>query len=211
MILLRQQRDAPEWNASMAPYWESLPGAGGSITKENMPTGALHLLQDPVLQASIIVHGAYTRNVYEGGKPALIESFAEELPGVTLEWFQHLTSVVGPWYFWACSMRMWIRCRCMVVCIASTLELLRPVGAFIPEQSPGVSAAFRCCGTALTSSCARRWPHMPSCSPMTKAFSTGERCSPELSSSCNTWPEQFAKARPWQQPPVQGTLQFLGK
>lgn len=49
MKLLRQQRDNPEWNASMLPYWESLPGAGGCITKENMPTDALHLLQDPVL------------------------------------------------------------------------------------------------------------------------------------------------------------------
>ena len=49
VILLRLQRDSPEWNASMLPYWESLPGIGGSITKENMPTDALHLLQDPVL------------------------------------------------------------------------------------------------------------------------------------------------------------------
>ncbi len=47
--LLRQQRDNPEWNASMLPYWESLPGFGGILTKENMPTDALHLLQDPVL------------------------------------------------------------------------------------------------------------------------------------------------------------------
>ena len=49
MNLLRQQRDSPEWNASMLPYWESLPGAGGIITKENMPTDALPLLQDPGL------------------------------------------------------------------------------------------------------------------------------------------------------------------
>jgi hypothetical protein len=49
VILLRLQRDNPEWNASMLPYWESLPSIGGSITKENMPTHALHLLQDPVL------------------------------------------------------------------------------------------------------------------------------------------------------------------
>ena len=49
VILLRQQRDNPEWNASMLPYWESLPGMGGSLTKENMPTEALHLLEDPVL------------------------------------------------------------------------------------------------------------------------------------------------------------------
>jgi len=55
VILLRQQRDNPEWNASMLPYWESLPGLGGSITKENMPTDALHLLQDPVL-AGLILH-----------------------------------------------------------------------------------------------------------------------------------------------------------
>lgn len=53
MILLRQQRDNPEWNASMLPYWESLPGLGGSITKENMPTDGLHLLQDPVLAGLI--------------------------------------------------------------------------------------------------------------------------------------------------------------
>ena len=95
VILLRQQRDHPEWNASMLPYWESLPRPGASITKENMPQGALHLLQDPVLAASIVVHNAYTRNVFEGGKPALIESFAEELPGIDLHFFRHLTSVVS--------------------------------------------------------------------------------------------------------------------
>ena len=49
----------------------------------------------PVLAASIIVHGAYTKNVYDGGKPALIEGFADELLDVSLEYFQHLTSVVG--------------------------------------------------------------------------------------------------------------------
>ena len=49
----------------------------------------------PVLAASIIVHGAFTKNVYDGGKPALIESFADELPDVSLEYFQHLTSIVG--------------------------------------------------------------------------------------------------------------------
>ncbi len=49
VTLLRLQRDHPEWNASMLPYWESLPGIGGSITKENMPIDSLHLLQDPVL------------------------------------------------------------------------------------------------------------------------------------------------------------------
>ena len=95
VILLRQQRDHPEWNASMLPYWESLPRMGASITKENMPQGALHLLQDPVLAASIVVHNAFTKNVYEGGKPALIDSFAEELPGIDLQYFQHLTSVVS--------------------------------------------------------------------------------------------------------------------
>ena len=95
MILLRQQRDHPEWNASMLPYWESLPRMGASITKENMPQTALHLLQDPVLAASIVVHNAYTKNVFEGGKPALIESFAEELPGIDLHFFRHLTSAVS--------------------------------------------------------------------------------------------------------------------
>ena len=49
-----------------------------------------------MLAASVIVHGAYTKNVFAGGKPALIDSFADELPGVTLEQFQHLTSVVRP-------------------------------------------------------------------------------------------------------------------
>ena len=49
-----------------------------------------------MLAASIIVHGAHTKNVFYGGKPALIESFADELPGVTLEHFLHLTSIVGP-------------------------------------------------------------------------------------------------------------------
>lgn len=47
-----------------------------------------------VCAASIIVHGAHTKNVYFGGKPALIEEFADELPGVTLEHFLHLTSIV---------------------------------------------------------------------------------------------------------------------
>ena len=49
-----------------------------------------------MLAASIIVHGAHTKNVFYGGKPGLIESFADELPGVTLEHFLHLTSIVGP-------------------------------------------------------------------------------------------------------------------
>ncbi|CAL5225405.1 g8216 [Coccomyxa viridis] len=99
--LLRQQRDNPEWNASLIPYWESLPGFGGILTKENMPTDALHLLQDPVLAgtSSIIVHGAYTRNVFYGGKAALVESFVDEFPGVTLEHFQHLTSIVASYAF----------------------------------------------------------------------------------------------------------------
>ena len=44
--------------------------------------------------ASIIVHGAHTKNVYRGGKPALIGAFADELPCVTLEHFLHLTSIV---------------------------------------------------------------------------------------------------------------------
>ncbi|CAK0735270.1 hypothetical protein CVIRNUC_000553 [Coccomyxa viridis] len=99
VILLRQQRDHPEWNASMLPYWESLPRMGASITKENMPQAALHLLQDPVLAASIVVHNAYTKNVFEGGKPALIENFAQELPGIDLQFFRHLTSVVASYAF----------------------------------------------------------------------------------------------------------------
>ena len=71
------------------------PAHGASITKENMPQAALHLLQDPVLAASIVVHNAYTKNVFEGGKPALIENFAQELPGIDLQFFRHLTSVVS--------------------------------------------------------------------------------------------------------------------
>ncbi len=54
------------------------------------------------LAASIIVHGAYTRNVFYGGKAALVESFVDEFPGVTLEHFQHLTSIVGHSCFSAC-------------------------------------------------------------------------------------------------------------
>ena len=56
----------------------------------------------PVLAAHIIKHSASARNVYDGGKPALIESFAKELPGVSLGRFLHLTSIVGHLPSWAC-------------------------------------------------------------------------------------------------------------
>ena len=59
-----------------------------SARLEGLTCGAL-------LAASIIVHSAFTRNVFNGGKPSVIESFAEELPGVSLEHFLHLTSIVG--------------------------------------------------------------------------------------------------------------------
>ena len=53
------------------------------------------LMGEPVAQAaSIIVQAAYTRNIYDGGKPASIEDFQAELPGVSYEQYAHITSVV---------------------------------------------------------------------------------------------------------------------
>jgi hypothetical protein len=94
--LLRLQKQNPAWNESMLPYWESLPLLGTSLTKQTYPAEPLDLLQDQILAASILVHGAYTKNVYDGGKPALIDNFQEEFPGVSYQEFSHLTSVVRP-------------------------------------------------------------------------------------------------------------------
>ena len=94
MKLLSLQKENPAWNESMLPYWESLPQLGTSLTKQTYPAESLDLLQDQILAASIIVHGAYTKNVYDGGKPALVENFQEEFPGVSYQEFSHLTSVV---------------------------------------------------------------------------------------------------------------------
>lgn len=46
--------------------------------------------------ASIVVQAAYTRNIFDGGKPASIEDFQAELPGVSYEHYAHITSVVRP-------------------------------------------------------------------------------------------------------------------
>ncbi len=83
-----------EWNESMLPYWESLPRVGASLTKQTYPAEPLDLLQDRTLAASIVVHGAYTKNVYDGGKPSLVEDFQAEFPGVSYQTFNHLTSLV---------------------------------------------------------------------------------------------------------------------
>lgn len=48
-MLLRLQRDNPEWNVSMAPYWDSLPPLGASLTKHTYPHDRLDLLQDKLL------------------------------------------------------------------------------------------------------------------------------------------------------------------
>jgi hypothetical protein len=48
-MLLRLQRDNPEWNVSMAPYWDSLPPLGTSLTKHTYPHDRLDLLQDKLL------------------------------------------------------------------------------------------------------------------------------------------------------------------
>ena len=48
-MLLRMQRDNPEWNVSMAPYWASLPASGASLTKHTYPEDKLGLLQDKLL------------------------------------------------------------------------------------------------------------------------------------------------------------------
>ena len=48
-MLLRLQKDNPEWNTSMAPYWASLPALGTSLTKHTYPEDKLILLQDRLL------------------------------------------------------------------------------------------------------------------------------------------------------------------
>ena len=48
-MLLRLQKDNPEWNVSMAPYWASLPPLGASLTKHTYPQDRLDLLQDKLL------------------------------------------------------------------------------------------------------------------------------------------------------------------
>jgi hypothetical protein len=44
--------------------------------------------------ASIVVHSAYTRDVFDGAKPDRIEDFQAEFDGVSFERFAHITSVV---------------------------------------------------------------------------------------------------------------------
>ncbi|CAL8467098.1 g6634 [Coccomyxa elongata] len=97
--LLRLQMQNQKWNQSMLPYWESLPRVGASLTKQTYPAEPLDLLQDRTLAASIVVHGAYTKNVYDGGKPSLVEDFQAEFPGVSYQTFSHLTSLVSSYAF----------------------------------------------------------------------------------------------------------------
>ena len=44
--------------------------------------------------ASIVVHAAYTRDVFDGSKPDKIEDFQAEFADVSFEQFAHTTSVV---------------------------------------------------------------------------------------------------------------------
>lgn len=159
VFLLRQKRDDPEWNASMAPYWESLPSIGQSITKESMPTDALHLLQDPVLEASIVVRGALTKNVFDGGKPAIIQSFADDLPGVSLELFRHLTSVVSPF-------SLFLSWAAIPVCATARYEL---------QAWCCASQACSDCDSMSQSAC--RWRPTPSSSCTRTGYPTGEHHS----------------------------------
>jgi len=94
ITLFRIQKQNPAWNRSLEPYWDSLPPVGASLTKQTYPAEQLDLLQDQILAASIIVHSAYTKNVYEGGKPALVEDFFADFPGVSYCTYSHMTSVV---------------------------------------------------------------------------------------------------------------------
>ena len=44
----------------------------------------------------MIMHDAYTRNVFEGGKPELVQRSAEELSHLSVEEFLQLVRVVSP-------------------------------------------------------------------------------------------------------------------
>jgi hypothetical protein len=79
----------------MAPYWNSLPALGTSNSKLTYPLQSLHHLQDPVLSAYITVHSTETRNIYDGGRPSIVEDFGAEFSSVTFEEFSHLASVVS--------------------------------------------------------------------------------------------------------------------
>ena len=52
MVLLQQQHKDPKWNASLAPYWRSLPPLGALYTKEAFTDEHLALLQDEQLVRS---------------------------------------------------------------------------------------------------------------------------------------------------------------
>ena len=75
----------------MAPYWASLP-----LAQSSNPLKGAHLLQDDLLASTMIMHDAYTRNVFEGGKPELVQRSAEELSRLSVEEFLQLVRVVGP-------------------------------------------------------------------------------------------------------------------
>ena len=68
VTLLRKQAHSKIWNDSMAPYWASLP-----LAQSSNPLKGAHLLQDDLLASTMIMHDAYTRNVFEGGKPELVQ------------------------------------------------------------------------------------------------------------------------------------------
>ena len=75
----------------MAPYWASLP-----LAQSSNPLKGVHLLQDDLLASTMIMHDAYTRNIFEGGKPELVQRSAEELSHLSVEEFLQLVRVVSP-------------------------------------------------------------------------------------------------------------------
>ena len=91
ITLLRKQAHSKIWNDSMAPYWASLP-----LAQSSDPLKGVHLLQDELLASTMIMHDAYTRNVFEGGKPELVQRSAEELSRLSVEEFLQLVRVVRP-------------------------------------------------------------------------------------------------------------------
>lgn len=84
----------------MAPYWASLP-----LAQSSNPLRGVHLLQDELLASTMIMHDAYTRNIFDGGKPQLVQRSAEELSHLSVEKFLQLVRVVKPSTPWsrACS------------------------------------------------------------------------------------------------------------
>ena len=44
--------------------------------------------------SSIVVQKAYTRDIFDGAKPDMVDDFQAEFPHVTYEEFAHITSVV---------------------------------------------------------------------------------------------------------------------